>query len=126
MMHGLARQFMSIAPISMLCPPLADVTGLLCLSLLLLNVCVCVCGDCLDFAPCPVPRAAMASHLPISVRAECTSYTQSAGFANHCENPTQPAGFPAPNAHTPGQGIFPRGHGHLFGRKFVGVFVSLI
>ena len=31
-----------------------------------------------------------------------------------------------PTPYTPGQRIFPRGHGHLFDRKFVGVFVSLI
>ena len=27
---------------------------------------------------------------------------------------------------TPGQGLCPRGHGHLFDKKIVGVFVSLI
>ena len=33
-----------------------------------------------------------------------------------------------PSCHldTPGQGIYPRGHGNLFDKKSVGVFVSLV
>ena len=83
---------------------------------------ICLVGKfSLGLSPVEVSEFSFSIYLSLNEQRnkQVHTHTQKGEKAGDCPTDHQ-------QKNTPGQGIFPRGHGHLFDRKLVGVFVSLI